>query len=217
MLHRLMVFVSGRSPLLKRVYHRLGLGARRYDYLFDIIRHQRCRRIMEIGTLDGEHALQMIREAKRSRLKEVVYYGFDLFEEMDDVTFEAEISKRPPRLADVQRKLEATGCQVRLFQGNTKKTLPESVAELPKMDLIFIDGGHSVETIQNDWKYAQRLMSKDTIVIFDDYWNRDDAGAKPVVEKIDRKKYRVEVLPIQDRFKKHDGILLINFVKVRRI
>jgi hypothetical protein len=84
------------------------------------------------------------------------------------------------------------------------------------MDLIFIDGGHSIETISNDWTYARKLMHDHTLVIFDDYWNRDDAGAKPIIERIDVTKYDVQVLPIQDRFKKEWGTLIINFVSVRK-
>jgi len=39
---------------------------------------------------------------------------------------------------------------------------------------------------------------------------------KTMIEKIDPKKYQVEILPIRDRFKKEWGILSINFVRVTR-
>jgi len=56
-------------------------GPLKYKYLFEIIRNNKCRRIMEIGTWNGEHALQMIEEAKKNFApNEVEYYGFDLFE-----------------------------------------------------------------------------------------------------------------------------------------
>ena len=171
---------------------------------------------MEIGTWNGEHALQMIREAKKNYGRSVEYYGFDLFELLDDKVRSKEHSKKFSKLKDVTGKLQKTNCQIKLFQGDTKETLPKVAGKLPKMDFIFIDGGHSIETIKNDWEYSQQLMAKRTVVIFDDYWNREDAGCKKVIEKIDRSKFSVEILPMQDKFKETSDILKINFVKVQK-
>ena len=126
-------------------------------------------------------------------------------------------SKIPPALEVVRGKLEKTNAEIHLYKGYTEDTLPKVVNELPKADFVFIDGGHSIETIENDWKYVQEVMDEKTIVIFDDYWNREDAGCKKVIEGIDRTKFEVEILPIQDKFEKEWGILEINFVKVKRL
>ena len=56
------------------------------------------------------------------------------------------------------------------------KTLPEVSKNLPQMDFIYIDGGHSLETIKNDWDYTKNLMHKGTIVLFDDYWQNKIDG-----------------------------------------
>jgi len=202
--------------IIKNYYSKF-FGAKRYKYLCETIRNNRCRKIMEIGTWDGEHALQMIREAKKFHGRGVEYYGFDLFEFLDERLCLKEFSKRPPKLKEVARELQKTDCRVRLFRGDTKEVLPKVVEKLPGMDFIFIDGGHSVETIENDWKYAQRLMANHTVVIFDDYWNREDAGCKKVIEEIDRSEFNVEILPIRDRFRGTSGSLRINFVKVQKI
>lgn len=206
--------VTSYLPFTKRIID--YFKKRRYLYLTKIIREQKSKRIMEIGLWDGEHALKMIKEAKRIHGQDVEYYGFDLFEEMNDNVCKNEVAKHPLSLSNIKVKLEATGCKVYLFKGFTNKTLPENVNQLPKMDFIFIDGGHSLETIENDWKYSQQLMSNNTIVVFDDYWNRDDLGCKKVIENIDRSKYNVKILPIQDKFKKDWEVLKINFVKVNK-
>lgn len=203
--------------MFKNCYNKF-FGPKRYRYLFEFIRDNRCKKIMEIGTWNGEHALQMIEVAKKFYGTEVEYYGFDLFEFLDKKTYYLkELPKIPPTLEEVRNKLKKTNCKSILFQGDTKEILPKVVKNLPKMDFIFIDGGHSIETIENDWGYAQQLMTKDTILIFDDYWNRSDAGCKKIVEKIDKIKFNVEILPIQDKFIKRRGILTINFVKVQKI
>lgn len=160
----------------------------------------------------------MLNEAKKfCRPDEITYYGFDLFEEMTKDKFEEELSKFPPAQDEVLQKLKQTGANIRLYKGNTLITLPRVADSLPKMDFIFIDGGHSIQTIENDWCYAQELMGENTIVIFDDYYfDKNDVGAKTVVDKIDRTRFSVEILPICDSFQKEWGTLTINFVRVKK-
>jgi len=202
--------------ILKRIYQKFR-EPKRYKYLFEIIRKNKCKKIMEIGTWNGNHALQMIEEAKEYfPAKEIEYYGFDLFELMDGRKYIEEISKRAPALSVVKERLEKTKAKINLYKGDTREILPGVINNLPKMDFVFIDGGHSIETIENDWKYTQQVMDEQTIVIFDDYWNRDGAGCKKVIENIDRAEFDVKILPKQDKFKKEWGILKINFVQVKR-
>lgn len=205
------------APLLNYA-HDLLYGARRYRYLFQEIRHVQATRIMEIGTWNGNRAVQMITTAQAQAKPDddIEYYGFDLFEALDENRFESEISKWPPNMTEVKSKLQQTNAQIHLYKGNTRESLPANYSLLPEMDFIFIDGGHSYETILNDWTYVSKLMHEKTTVIFDDYWrNRNDAGAKPVVDAIDRNKYTVVVLPRIDSFKNKDfGELQISFARV---
>ncbi len=55
--------------------------------------------------------------------------------------------------------------------GDTNLTLREYISanELHTFDLIHIDGGHETHTVVNDFIYTQQLLSKDGIVVFDDY------------------------------------------------
>jgi len=50
----------------------------------------------------------------------------------------------------VEQKLKKTACKFRLFEGDTAVTLPKAVKILPKMDLIFIDGGKSFAEVESD-------------------------------------------------------------------
>ena len=86
------------------------------------------------------------------------------------------------------------------------------------MDLIFIDGGHSLETIASDWRWASQLMHNKTAVIFDDYWlDRTDAGCKSTVDGIDRSEYRVKIWPLVDKFEETKfGPLKIKLAVVRK-
>ena len=193
----------------------------RYDYLYDTVKKKKCKKIMEIGVYKGERAIRMIRTAQTfCTPNEIEYYGFDLFEMMNDEIFKQEVSKKPFTLEQVKSKLEKTGSQITLFRGFTEKTLPEALPSLPIMDLVFIDGGHSIETIKNDWYWTQQIMDNNTIVIFDDYWSgewgaRTDAGCQSIINNLDPTEFDVKILPIQDSYKKEWGVLKINFVKVK--
>ena len=198
-------------------YHKRFKGPRRYRYLFETIREVHPKSILEVGTWNGNRSLQMIKLAQTmSPGGKIVYYGFDLFEEMTDALFAHELSKRPPAEADVCEKLTASGAEIRLYKGDSKIVLPKAILEIGKVDFVFIDGGHHVETIQSDWENVAKLMHERTVVIFDDYWrNRTDAGCKAVVDAIDQDKYMVEVLPVVDSFNNEFGRLNISFARVR--
>jgi len=225
------VYIRIYDISMKKVYKRLkNLAnilrgeeyARRYEYLFDIIAENKCRRIMEVGTWNGERALEMIETAKKhSKAEDIEYYGFDLFDMMTEEIFNEEVSKKPPSLEYIKSMLERTGVGINLFRGFTKDTMLAEVPKFPKMDFIFIDGGHHIDTIKNDWHYSEQVMDNNTVVIFDDYWSgewgkRKDAGCQSLISEIDKSLFEVEVLPIQDSFKKEWGIPKINFAKVKR-
>ena len=136
---------------------------------------------MEIGIADGENAKTMILVASNNfPVKHIEYYGFDIFGWGGDSHF-----KR------VQQKLAATGCNVRLFKGDSTITLPKFIEMLPLMDLIFIDGGHSYSIVKSDWEYSKKLMDSNTAVFFHNY---DFCGPKRLVDSISREIFDVEIL-----------------------
>ena len=154
---------------------------------------------MEIGTYDGVHGCHMIRTAAAHyKQSEIEYFGFDLFEELSEELLASELSKKPPSRTNVESHLRSTGAKVRLYAGDTKVSLANAVGEIGEVDFVFIDGGHSVETIASDWENAEKMMGKGTTVIFDDYYlNQDEAiegmGCQTIVDGLDRSRYDVEV------------------------
>lgn len=207
---------------LKKVINRyLGRHkeAKRYAQLFDVIREIRPKNIMEIGTWSGHRAEEMLRLAQSLRPgEEISYFGFDLFEDLTPEMYVKEISKHPPSLSKVEARLQATGAKISLFKGNTNVSLPRACGILPKMDFIYIDGGHSNETIANDWHYSKEVMASHGAVIFDDYWpNRTDAGCKTTVDGIARGEFAVSIMPVIDVFQNPDhGRLVIQFARVAK-
>jgi len=158
---------------------RLGYGS--HSFLNEYISKNKCKRIMEIGVANGENAKTMVMVAIRNLSpEEVEYYGFDLFGGDDD-----------SRMKQVRQKLKETGCRFKLFKGDSVETLLSVLATLPKMDLIFIDGGHSYATVKRDWENTRSLMHDETAAFFHNY---DWSGVKGVVDNISRQKYQVKII-----------------------
>lgn len=198
-------------------YYKNYSGPQRYRNLYTTISAIHAKRIMEIGTWAGGRAILMIKEAQKyNPLSEIEYYGFDLFEGMNEEVYKTEISKKPPTQSDVESVLQATGAKISLFKGDTMVTMPEVCPTLPKMDFIYIDGGHSYETIANDWNCSKMLMHEGTVVIFDDYWlNREDGGCKKLIDALDRNVYNVVLSKELDVFNNNDfGKLEIRYAIV---
>lgn len=175
----------------------LDNGADRYHQLVRIIREEHVGAIVEIGTWTGERALQMIQAAAGFRpIEEVMYFGYDLFEQQTMQDLKNEFSKESWPEEVVRRRLAATGAVIKLFKGKTKDTLPSS---LPfGADLYFIDGGHSEQTIENDWRWVSDMLTSRSVVVFDDYYVGDHpagSGCNKIVDGLDRGLYDVEFLP----------------------
>ena len=187
----------------------------RYEKLLQEISLRKPKTILEIGTHMGRSAVNMIEEAQKFN-DNIVYYGFDLFELMTEDYKKYEFhGKSNCNIQEPSRRLDKTGCKYHLKVGNTRKTLLKFEPD-QQIDFVFIDGGHSVDTIESDWNNIKKLMDQDTVVMFDDYYdNRDDVGCKKVVDSIiEASDYKVELLEPVDYVEKND--LYIRFVKVTK-
>jgi len=182
----------------------------RYDNLILEVEKRKPKSIMEIGTWNGVHAAKMFSEAKKHN-DNVIYYGFDLFEGRNDkINREEHNVKQIYNKNTVESHLKNEKVTYALFQGFSRDTVPEFIPDMP-IDFLYIDGGHSIQTIFDDWNNCQRLINKDTVVIFDDYYHhRSDTGCNEVIDSIDKTKYNVEFLEPVDFIDEQE----IQFVKV---
>ena len=174
----------------------------RYRHLFWTIINLRPKSILEIGVYKGIRASEMIHLALYYH-NTIYYYGFDLFNDIKKNKINSELSKKPLPKNVLQAKLSKLhkNTKINLTQGNTIKTLKNFVKLKKKIDLIFIDGGHSIKTIKSDWKNVKKLMTNNTIVIFDDYYHDNEIikkfGCNKVIKALNYK-YNFEILPSSD-------------------
>lgn len=171
----------------------------RYAQLLDVVYQVKPRGIVEIGTWNGNRAIQMIQVAAKHRpIQDVYYQGFDLFEQQTGEQFRRELSKKGHPLAVVQKRLEATGARITLVQGETKNTLSKNIN---LAELYFVDGGHSEKTIESDARTVLKIVegSDNSVAVFDDYYHEnkpEGVGCNKVIDGLDRNEFEVTHLPV---------------------
>jgi predicted O-methyltransferase YrrM len=192
---------------------------RRYANIIITILLNKPKIILEIGVYKGKRSLEMIEAAKLFNNK-IFYFGFDLFEDFfkKKNILKVEFSKEPKNFNFIKEKIGAIA-NVFLYKGYTKNTLPLFIKKKVKPDLIFIDGGHSIETISNDWSFVKKMMKKTTVVIFDDYYSNSKSiikkfGCNKIIHNLE-KKYTWRLLPLKDEIFLNQSMIKINLVSVR--
>lgn len=142
----------------------------RYEALMDIANDVQPKHVVEIGAWRGERAAQFM------GLTNCYYTGFDLFELATKELDERELNvKRPYEMVDVAKNLQAKGfSKFALIRGDTRETLAKWDVE--PFDFAFIDGGHSVETIKNDYEFIRDNISPGGVIILDDYYSPEKVG-----------------------------------------
>ena len=148
------------------------MPAQRYAQIIDLIEDVKPKSIIEIGVWNGKRACWMA-EAALKHSPAVHYEGYDLFETASADTDRDELNAKPHnsihRVSQRLQDFAATqpGFTFKLYRGNTRQVLRPCSA-----DFVYIDGGHSVETIRHDYE-----MTRDSpVVLFDDYYLPDAEG-----------------------------------------
>ena len=201
-----------------RIIKYLISDTKRYSIILSTIFYYRPKSIIEIGVYRGVRAKEMIQAAQIFN-KNIEYFGFDLFEMINKKIQRKELSKIPYSKKDIKNNLSKYA-KVRLFKGYTSKTLDK--LKNKKVDLIFIDGGHRLDTIKNDWYKSIKFQKKNTIIIFDDYYLDNEKiirnfGCNLVVNKIDEKKYSKKLFFFTDRFVHLKQRLNIKMVLLKKL
>jgi len=161
----------------------------RYSALIQAVRDKQPKAILEVGTWNGTRAIEMLNVAPEG----CKYYGFDLFEDATPETDREEMNVKSHHYVDrIQERL--SGYDATLYRGNTRWTLAEFNEPV---DFVWLDGGHSVETIQSDLDNVLRVATPEARIFLDDYYtgpiDTTKFGCNSIVEK-----YRHEVLPQRD-------------------
>ena len=205
------------KTLLRLIYYLQSNEKRYFNLLINILR-SRPKKILEIGVYNGRRAIQMIQAAKIFN-NNIEYYGFDLFEDITNKIYKNEASKFPDTKKNILSKLEKHG-KIFLYKGFTEKTLKDFSYTNTKVDFIFIDGGHNVQTIKNDYFYSSKIMNKNATIILDDYYISNDIdtnilGSNTLYEELNKTDNKPKLLPFSDKYIKNGNVRIIKMFEVK--
>tara|TARA_Y100000590_G_C15701491_1_gene1006958 strand:- start:812 stop:1483 length:672 start_codon:yes stop_codon:yes gene_type:complete len=208
------------KTILRIIYY-IFSNEKRYLGLLILILYYRPKKILEIGVYNGRRSIQMIEAAKVFE-SNIEYYGFDLFENLSSHILKTEASKKPTSMKKI-RELLSNHAQVFLYKGFTKNTLKNFIDENKKIDFVFIDGGHSVDTIKDDYENSVKASSNNSIIVFDDYYNPESIdinkfGSNMIYKELKEHFFKPKFLPFKDKYYENGKIKAIKmfFVKINK-
>jgi len=140
----------------------------RYDKLIALAAEKKPGLLIEIGTHKGVRARLLKAHCS-------YYIGLDLWELGSDETDKRE-SNGKGRSTKSQAVEALAGVRFELIAGDTRQTLPALCERGVLADFVFIDGGHSVETIASDWHWISKMLKPGSVVVFDDYYEPERKG-----------------------------------------
>lgn len=202
-------------------YKIIRFGKKRYFNLFIYILKKKPIKVCEIGVYTGERSYEIIKLSSLLNNGDTIYYGYDLFEDITKKMIKKEFSKQPLSLSQVQKNLEDLDTkEINLIKGNTLKTL-DNDENKNFFDMIFIDGGHSIETINSDFANLKEKIKLNKSIIFDDYYyNKElenEAGCNFIL-KIKDPKFKYNILENIDYHQsKKVGKFGISLLEAKRI
>ena len=191
-----------------RIIYYFFSNEKRYVNLILLILKNKPKKILEVGVYNGRRALQMIEAAKIFN-KDIEYYGFDLFEDLTRDELIREESKQPNSMKEIISRLQKHA-KIKLFKGYTKNTLKKFLLNNKnKIDFCFIDGGHTIKTIENDYKYCSKISRKNSLIVFDDYYtlnvpNTNKFGSNKIYNYLNKINKKIKLLPFEDTYYRID-------------
>ena len=78
-----------------------------------------------------------------------------------------------------------------MYKGYSNTELPK--IDLSKIDMVFLDGGHSYETVSSDLSLILKEIKKGKVIICDDY-DQKNYGVKKAVDELENQVSEIKEL-----------------------
>ena len=171
------------------------------NLLLELIKENKPSNFLEIGVLEGatsRNICELLNIINNGNFK---FTGVDLFggevennneEEFTPISnkisnplkwiyFNLILKVNPNSEKGVRFLLKKFQNSINLYKGYSKEILRK--IDLENFDFVFLDGGHSYETVKEDLKILLAGLNKNSIIVCDDY-NLLQYGVKKAVDEI---------------------------------
>ena len=96
-------------------------------------------------------------------------------------------------LISVKKLLKKFEKNIEILKGDSKKIL--SKIDLTEIDYVFIDGGHSYETVKSDLNNCKVVIENKGTILCDDYDLSYAPGVKKAIDEfVGREQYDIKIL-----------------------
>ena len=180
------------------------------NLLLDQIYKNRPKNFLEVGVFQGVTARNVCEVLKEIYQNEFKYIGIDLFSSSNLLFDKKEKTLKQSKISNtfknfyfnflrkenlnskkaVSRLLKKFNNNISLYEGYSDKIL--NSIDISYIDMVFLDGGHSYETVKQDLKILITKLKKNKIIICDDY-DQKKFGVKRAVDEF-RLEYKIEMV-----------------------
>ena len=174
----------------KSYWRKSGLKGKWGDIFLERLSNYNPKNVLEIGVFCGVTARNTCDFLHKTNGNNFNYIGIDLFgvnqsnnkDEIEPTFLKDQKFSNPLKniyynyilkenlnsIESVQKLLQEYNKNIKLIAGDTNKVLKE--IDLQKIDFVFLDGGHSYETVTNDLSILYESMKdQKKIILCDDY------------------------------------------------
>jgi predicted O-methyltransferase YrrM len=169
--------------------------------LLNEIKNYKPKNFLEVGVFQGVTSRNVCEMLKKIHDNNFKYYGVDIFEDSDEKTdlkestlksnkisnpfkhliFNIILKKNLNSFESVRKLLEKFESNIFLIKGYSHEALLK--IDISEIEFVFLDGGHSYETVKEDLRLILKDINKNMIIICDDY-DQDGYGVKRAVDEI---------------------------------
>ena len=210
------------SVIYKTYWRKTGLKKNWGELFLNIVKEHKPKVFLEVGVFCGVTARNVCELLQEIHKNDFRYIGIDLFGEkasqdeiapdylkkqkfsnpLKNLFYNFLLRENLNSYESVQNFLKKFSKNVTLIKGNSNVILRN--LDLKDIDFVFLDGGHSFETVFDDLNLIYKKISnnKGAVILCDDYEDSSYiTGVKKAVDKfVEEKKLKLEV--IRSRFAK---------------
>ena len=168
------------------------------------------KKFLEIGIFQGVTARNICELLYKIHDNNFKYIGVDKFD-LDEKTnneiipsnnfknplkqfyYQYIIKENPYSLKSVKNLLKKFDKNIDIFKGDSKIVLPK--IDLSEINYVFLDGGHSYDTVINDLINCKVVVENNGVVLCDDYDLSYAPGVKKAIDEfVAKEQYDIKIL-----------------------
>ena len=171
------------------------------NILLDQIEIYKPKNFIEVGVFQGVTSRNVCEKLYEINKEKFLFHGIDIFEDTNinidnkemtikhnkisnpfkHLIFNIILKKNLFSIDSIYSFLKKFKNNVQLYKGFSETELPK--IDMSKIDMVFLDGGHSYETVRSDLSLILKGIKKNKIIICDDY-DQVNYGVKKAVDEL---------------------------------